>query len=57
MVCTRCHRQLTRPPVYVAGMSLGPRCAQLVAGSKPRRARTSAPDARQADLFAAEARP
>lgn len=27
--CARCHRPLKRPPVMVAGMSLGPKCAAM----------------------------
>lgn len=54
-ICSRCHRTLSRQPVFVAGMALGPRCAVAVAGAKPRRTRnTSAPriaDVRQGDLF------
>lgn len=54
MRCARCNRELRRPPVLVAGMRLGPTCAALVAGAKPRRPRAavrSAPDANQSDLF------
>jgi hypothetical protein len=56
MTCTRCHRTLLRPPVYVAGMPMGPRCATAVAGAKPRRShlfnfRRPGADVRQGDLF------
>lgn len=54
-ICARCHRALSRAPIFVAGMALGPKCATAVAGSKPRRGRiTTAPraaDGRQRDLF------
>jgi len=59
-ICARCHRPLFRAPVHVAGMALGPRCAALVAGAKPRRARrqteAARADTRQQDLFG-EVRP
>lgn len=28
MRCTKCHRNLTRPPILVAGQALGPVCAR-----------------------------
>lgn len=54
-ICARCHRSLSRQPIFVAGMAMGPKCAAAVAGSKPRRSRITTPlraiDARQRDLF------
>ncbi|MGJ7611129.1 MULTISPECIES: hypothetical protein [unclassified Variovorax] len=55
-ICARCHRALLRQPVYLGGMTFGPRCAAAVAGAKTRRSSLFAtpkrkPDARQRDLF------
>lgn len=56
-ICARCHRELKRQPVIVAGMSMGPRCAAAVAGAKPERMRSadridSKSEHLQGDLFA-----
>ncbi|MDR6886118.1 MULTISPECIES: hypothetical protein [Variovorax] len=52
-ICARCHRALSRQPVYLAGSAYGPKCATAITGSKPRRGpgRLPASDARQPDLF------
>jgi len=52
-ICARCHRALSRQPVYLAGSAYGPKCASAITGSKPRRGAGRAPraDARQSDLF------
>ncbi|BEP34314.1 hypothetical protein GmRootV59_12880 [Variovorax sp. V59] len=55
MTCARCHRWLHRTPVYLDGMTFGPKCAAALAGAKPRHGRITtalrAADARQRDLF------
>jgi hypothetical protein len=53
-ICARCHRALSRQPVYLSGSAYGPKCATAITGTKPRRGVTSRPpraDARQPDLF------
>lgn len=56
MTCARCHRWLHRTPVYLGGMTFGPKCAAAVAGAPTRRASLFAipkrqADTRQRDLF------
>lgn len=55
MKCARCGRPI-RKPVNLAGMTLGSHCAALVRGGSPMRIKRAHPvDARQADLFGAQA--
>jgi hypothetical protein len=36
VICSHCHRKLTRPPVMVGGGMFGPTCARNLFGTKPR---------------------
>lgn len=40
MICTRCHRTLLRPPVFIEGLAYGRRCAEKA----PRKPEASGPD-------------
>lgn len=51
MRCTRCHRNLSNPPILVAGQALGPTCArQMGYRQHARVARAQRPDERQGVL-------
>jgi hypothetical protein len=40
VICSHCHRKLTRPPVMVGGGMFGPTCARNLFGTKPRTAKS-----------------
>lgn len=44
--CARCNRSL-RNPVLLSGVAFGSKCAQAVAGAKPKRKKRSAVEAHQ----------
>lgn len=56
-LCARCNRSL-RNPVLLSGVAFGSKCAQAVAGAKPKRKKravemhAAAVDPNQRDLFA-----
>jgi uracil-DNA glycosylase len=52
--CANCNRKLRREPIYVSGLAMGPKCAFMFIGVKPRRSADTAQrarDPRQRELF------
>jgi uracil-DNA glycosylase len=54
--CANCNRKPRRAPIYVSGQPMGPKCAFMFIGAKPKRGAETARrarDPRQRELFEA----
>jgi len=51
MICSRCHRKLTKPAVTSGGVALGPTCARLMGITPGKRVAAPVVQAGQLALF------